>query len=196
MQDFRPATLSKRDSNSCVFLCMLLNFQEHLFRRTSAYSCFCSFGVYQNGNMILMVRSEQRCYHPEFLLKRRLSEAVVWRCSVKKVFLAISQNSQENACARVSFIMKSQALGLRPATLLIKRLWHRWFPVNFAIFLRTPFLPEHSGGLLGEFMRYNHGEIICRLFDILLQFPFTTIERELNYSHQQMNMNGGLQLPQ
>ena len=68
-------------------------------------------------------------------------------------------------------------------TLLIKRLWHRWFPVNFAIFLRTPFLPEHSGGLLGEFMRYNHGEIICRLFDILLQFPFTTIERELNYSH-------------
>ena len=30
-------------------------------------------------------------------------EAVVQRCSVKKVFLEISQNSQENACARVSF---------------------------------------------------------------------------------------------
>ena len=31
----------------------------------------------------------------------------------------------------------------RPATLLKKRLWHRCFPVNFAIFLRTPFFIEH-----------------------------------------------------
>ena len=30
-------------------------------------------------------------------------EAAVQRCSVKKVFLEISQNSQENTCARVSF---------------------------------------------------------------------------------------------
>ena len=45
-------------------------------------------------------------------------EAVVRRCSVKKVFLEISQNSQENTCARVSFLIKLQALGLRPATLL------------------------------------------------------------------------------
>ena len=28
-------------------------------------------------------------------------------------------------------------------TLLEKRLWHRSFPVNFANFLRTPFLTEH-----------------------------------------------------
>ena len=31
------------------------------------------------------------------------SETVVQRCSVKKVLLKISQNSQENTCARVSF---------------------------------------------------------------------------------------------
>ena len=31
------------------------------------------------------------------------SEAVVRRCSVKKVFLEILQNSQEDTCARVSF---------------------------------------------------------------------------------------------
>ena len=31
-------------------------------------------------------------------------EAVVQRCSVKKVFLEISQNSQENTFARVSFL--------------------------------------------------------------------------------------------
>ena len=33
-------------------------------------------------------------------------EIVTQRCSVKKVFLEISQNSQENACARVSFFNK------------------------------------------------------------------------------------------
>ena len=40
-------------------------------------------------------------------------EAVVPRFSVEKVLLEISQNSQENTCARVSFLMKLQALGLR-----------------------------------------------------------------------------------
>ena len=29
------------------------------------------------------------------------------------------------------------------ATLLKRRLWHRCFPVNFAKFLRTPFLTKH-----------------------------------------------------
>ena len=62
-------------------------------------------------------------------------EAVFSRCSVKKVFLEISQNSQENTCARVSFLIKLQT----PATLLKKRLWYRCLPVNFVKFLRTPF---------------------------------------------------------
>ena len=37
-----------------------------------------------------------------------LSEAVAQRCSVKKVFLKISQNSQENTCTRDSFLIKLQ----------------------------------------------------------------------------------------
>ena len=48
---------------------------------------------------------------------------VAWRCSVKKGFLEISQNSQERLCQRC-------------------------FPVNFAKFLRTPFLKEHFRWLL------------------------------------------------
>ena len=36
-------------------------------------------------------------------------EAVVGRCSIKKMFLEISQNSQENSCARDSFLIKLQA---------------------------------------------------------------------------------------
>ena len=60
------------------------------------------------------------------------TEAVV-RCSVKKVFLQITQNSQENTCTRVSFLIKLQK----------KRLWRWCFPVNFAKFLRTSFFKEH-----------------------------------------------------
>ena len=37
------------------------------------------------------------------------TEAVAQRCSVKKLFLEISQNSQENTCARFSFLIKFQA---------------------------------------------------------------------------------------
>ena len=35
----------------------------------------------------------------------KLSEAVIQRCSLKKVFLEISQNSQENTRVRVSFLI-------------------------------------------------------------------------------------------
>ena len=66
-------------------------------------------------------------------------------CSVKNLFLEIPQNSQENTSAIVSFLIKLQA---QPATLLKKRLWRRCFPVNFAKFLRTPFLTEHRRWLL------------------------------------------------
>ena len=38
-----------------------------------------------------------------------ISEAVARSCSVKKVFLEISQNSWENACARAYFLIKLQA---------------------------------------------------------------------------------------
>ena len=40
---------------------------------------------------------------------QKITEAVVRRCSVKKVLLEMSQNSQENTCARVSFLIKLQA---------------------------------------------------------------------------------------
>ena len=43
----------------------------------------------------------------------------------------------------------SKVAALRPATLLQQRLWHRCFPVNFAKFLRIPFLQNTSGRLGG-----------------------------------------------
>ena len=66
-------------------------------------------------------------------------EVVVRRCSAKKAFLKISQNWQENTCARVSFSVELQA----STTLLKKKLWHRCFHVSFVKFVRTPFSIEH-----------------------------------------------------
>ena len=40
-------------------------------------------------------------------------EAVDQKCSVKKVFLEISQNSRENTFARASLLIKLQASGLQ-----------------------------------------------------------------------------------
>ena len=71
------------------------------------------------------------------------SVAVSRRCSVKKVLLKISQNSQENTCARVSFLIKLKA---PPKTLLNMKLCHRRFSANFGTFLRIPFLWNTSGG--------------------------------------------------
>ena len=65
-----------------------------------------------------------------------LSRSIHQRCSIKKVFLRISQNSQENFCVKISFLVKLQA---EPATLLKRILWHRCYAVNFAKFLRTYF---------------------------------------------------------
>ena len=41
------------------------------------------------------------------------SEAVAQTCSVKNVFLETSENSQENTCARISFLIELQTLGLQ-----------------------------------------------------------------------------------
>ena len=58
--------------------------------------------------------------------------AVARRCSIKKVFLELLKNSQENTCARVSFLINL----------------HRCFLVNFAKFQAMPFLKEHLRWLL------------------------------------------------
>ena len=73
------------------------------------------------------------------------AEAVVQSCSVKKVFLKISENSQKKTCVTVSFLIKLQAA---PAASLKKRLWYRCFLVNFPKFLRTAFFTEHFRWLL------------------------------------------------
>ena len=47
------------------------------------------------------------------MLQSVSKRAVVQRCSVKMLFLKILRNSQENTCARVSFLVELQASGLQ-----------------------------------------------------------------------------------
>ena len=73
------------------------------------------------------------------------------RCSVEKVFLKISQNSQENTCAPDSG--------------------------NFAKFLRTPFLQNNSGQLLlngtGQlFFQYSTGWLVFKPSTWVKPAPF------------------------
>ena len=98
----------------------------------------------------------------KFRLNPEWTEAVVRRCSVKKMSLEIFQDSQENTCARVSFFNKVACLS--PATLLKKSLWYRCLPVNFAKFLRTHFFTEHLRTTASEWT-------ICRIGEMVIPFP-------------------------
>ena len=83
------------------------------------------------------------------------------------MFLEISQNSQENTYARVSFLIKLQNW---PVTLFKKRLWHRRFPVNLAKFLRTSFLQNTSGRL-----RLAKQRLLMNWFFFLSQFSYPLV---------------------
>ena len=52
-------------------------------------------------------------------------------------------------------VPRSSVKRLTPAILLKKRLWHRCFPMNFAKFLRTPFITEHLWWLLVNVLRIS-----------------------------------------
>ena len=73
-------------------------------------------------------------------------EAVVQRSSVKKgVLKNFAKLPGKRLCQSLFF---NKISGLKPATLLKNRLWHRGFPVNFAKFPRTPFFTELHWWLL------------------------------------------------
>ena len=71
------------------------------------------------------------------------TEVVVWRCSIEKVFLEISQNSQENTCARASFLIKLQALALALAETLAQA-----FSCEVCEISENTFFTEHLWWLL------------------------------------------------
>ena len=62
-------------------------------------------------NLLLRMVNFKRRTHFDFTsspIMASTNRSSAWRFSVKKVFLEISQNSPENACARISFLKKLQ----------------------------------------------------------------------------------------
>ena len=66
------------------------------------------------------------------------------RCSIKRdVLKKFTKFIGKHQCHSLFF---NKVAALRPATLLKKRLWQRYFLLNFAKLLKTPVLQNTSGG--------------------------------------------------
>ena len=118
------------------------------------------------------------CYVRPIVYFLKLEEATQIRNSLPEVFckkgvlrnfikfagkhLCHSLFFNKVACQSLFF---NKVAGLRPAVWLKKRLWRRYFPVNFAKFLRIPFLTKHLRRLLLQIM-----EIVFEHFDLVLHF--------------------------
>ena len=84
------------------------------------------------------------------------------RCSTRKgVLRNFAKFTGKDLCQSLFF---NKATGLRPATLLKKKLWRRCFPVNFAKFLRTLFLQNTPGRLILEFQLF----ILCSFMETFI----------------------------
>ena len=75
--------------------------------------CFCFiFSSNRKCKMVAKFSGLGTVFPSKSRIVLRYSKAVTQRCSVKEVILEISQNSQKNTCARVSFLTKLQGSGL------------------------------------------------------------------------------------
>ena len=83
-----------------------------------------------------MLRSEflsyQSLLHERKILQTENYRSNHWKCPVKKVFLKMSQISQENTYAGSSFSPFNKAAVMRACNFSKKRLQHRCFPMIFA----------------------------------------------------------------
>ena len=71
-------------------------------------SIFFSVSTLKSPQYSTPLKIRKRIFNKSNLASFKDPEAVVQNCSVKKVLLEISQNSQEITCAKVSFLIKLQ----------------------------------------------------------------------------------------
>ena len=107
----------------------------HQFWRTSTKDCICTAHTSLCYlSVLLYVQHLLPHYHCYY------SEAVVRRCAIKKgVLINFGKFTGKHLWRSLFF---NKVVGIRPATLFKKRLWHKCFPMSFAKFLRTPFVTE------------------------------------------------------
>ena len=85
------------------------------FKAPCVYWYVFVFHLVQSANIKFLLKKAYEILKDQGNVRCRIisscTEAVVWRCSMKKVFLEISQNSPEKSCARASFLIMLQASG-------------------------------------------------------------------------------------
>ena len=101
--------------------------------------------------ILLLLLSLRRVQFSDFL---RSSRPEVF-CK-KSVLRNFTKFTGKHLCQGLFF---NKVAGLRAATLLKKRLWHRCFAENFGKYLRTPFFSEHLRWLL-LFLNTGNGHLI------------------------------------
>ena len=102
-------------------------------------------GVLRNTNLLLYIVDLSLVINLSLVICKN-NRSSHERYSVRKgVLRNFAKFTGKQLCQSLFF---NKVAGLMPATLLKKRLWHSCFPVNFAKFLRTPFLHNTSGRLL------------------------------------------------
>ena len=78
------------------------------------------------------------------------TEAIAQWCSMKKMSLKISQNFTGKHQSQS--LLFNKVTGRPIYNFIKKRLWHRCVHVNFAKFIRTPFLTEYLRWLLHKIL--------------------------------------------
>ena len=117
---------------------MLLSVFQHIVYYNELYQ----YGVSSYINFSKIIVSDKNLREVEH---SNIFQKQSQRCSVKKAFSKILQNSKENNCVGVK-----------------KRPQYRCFPVNFAKFLRTCFLQNTSGGFFCLFQLNKQKKLAYR----------------------------------
>ena len=123
----------------------------------------------------------QECFQNKFVL--RSSHQVYFSISLfrssrtevfcKKIVLRnFAKFTGKHLCQGLFF---NKVAGLTHTTLFKKRLWRRCFPVNFAKFLRAPFIIEHLWWLLQAVLQllWNSSKNNCDGVQVLVNFHVT-----------------------
>ena len=115
--------------------------------RATEVSCWCYKTWDALHNLMPFVQFKKHEKHPWKNVTFTKSSTPPWVFFMfkKGVLKSSVKFTGKHLCQSLFF---NKVIGLRAATLLKKRLWHRCFNMNFAKFLRTPFFIEHLCWLL------------------------------------------------
>ena len=133
---------------------VIINFEQSIkpFLVWNIYFTFfwllvdCSFykGAIKSNCILLLCHVRFRSSRPELFCK-------------KGVLRNFATFTRKRLCQS---LFLNKVAGMRPATLLKERLWHRCFPVNFTKFLKTLFLQNTCGGCFWHFTVNPHSVVL------------------------------------